>query len=385
MSDVLMACPNLVSLKMSQASKVDLSALPMTTWSKMTTLWISQARNTITTDQVVEIWKRLPSLKTLTLDPCSDIQSAFLVSDYYPSMRKIGLKMTGRRAKLTFLDQGHEADGQGITDLSFRGYSSTTVCYLDISKLIKRYCQTLNFLEWHLRLHMKNDDIFRIQFHQLKKLVIHSPGWWLQESVPRLQELEIESHTINETEKVLETIPPERQKLTLRLDSTPLDPTESVIDYLNRVAQHPTFTRLAVNFDSEDPLPEILDAICCLNQLEHLAIVYSADWDAEVMEGFFDQLVKGCPRLTRLELKAEDPPTTHSMNALKQLKHLKGFNFSIDWPDSDPRFWDTVQALTQVKRLRIYPAISVDKPRIRQLRQQRPDMEVIIDHVFKLF
>ncbi|CDH54851.1 predicted protein [Lichtheimia corymbifera JMRC:FSU:9682] len=89
--------------------------------------------------------------------------------------------------------------------------------------------------------------------------------------------------------------------------------------------------------------------------------------------------------VTRLELKAEDPPTTHSMNVLKQLQHLKEFNFSIDWPDSDPRFWDTVQALTQVKRLRIYPAISVDKPRIRQLRQQRPDMEVIIDHVFKLF
>lgn len=382
MADVLMACPNLVSLTMTQPSNGDLSTLPMTTWSKMTALSISQSTNAITTNQVVEIWKRLPSLKTLLLHPCSDIQSAFVVSDYCPSMRKIEMEMTGKHTKLIYLDQGHEADGEGITDLSLHGYPSTIFGYEDISKLIKRYCQTLNFLEWGLHLRMKNDDIFRIQRHQLKKLVVHSPGWWIQESVPRLQELEIASNVINAT---LETIPPELQKLTLRLDTAPQNTTTPVIHYLNRAAQHPTLTRLAVYFSSEDPVQEILDAICRLNQLEHLAIIYTADWDADVMEGFFDQLLKGCPRLTRLELKAEDPPTTHSMNALKQLQHLKELTFSVDWPDSDPRFWDTVQALTQVKRLRIYPAISVDMPRIRKLRQQRPDMEIIIDHVFKHF
>lgn len=388
MADILMACPNLVSLTMKQPSNVDLSALPMTTtWSKMTTLSVSDATDDITTDHVVEIWKRLPSLKELSLHPCSDIQSAFVVSDYCASMRKIGLYMSSRHTKLTYLDQGHQFKGHGITDLSFHGGSPTSISYHDICNLLMRYCRTLDFLEWGMDLHIQNDDIYSICYPQLKKLVISciGCGWWLPASAPLLEEFDISSHAIETTDKVLETIPPKLQKLTMGIDTLSLHDKTPITQYLSRIAQHCHLTHFTVYLHSDDLVREILDAICRLNQLEHLAILYTDHWEEDEMEEFFDQLVKGCPRLTRLELKADAPPSLYSMNALKQLKQLKEFTFSIGWCDNGPPFLDTVQALSQVKRMRIYPRIAEDMQTISHLRQQRPDMKIILDERFRQF
>lgn len=378
-----MACPNLVSLAMTRPSNVVLSALPMTTWSKMTTLSITNATEEITSDHVVEIWKRFPSLKKLALHPCSDIQSAFVVSDYCPSMRKIALDMKSGCTALTFLDQEHGSEEHGITDLTFDGYSPFSFSYEEICSLLKQHQSTLHFLQWGIDLHMENHDIYSIQYPQLKKLVIRCSGWWLPRNAPLLEELDITTRAVNVTDEELSTIPPNLQKLSLRFDTSPLPDKTPIIQYLNRTAEHSHFYHLVVHFQIKDTFGEIHDAISRLNQLERLTIIYTYDWNYMEMERFFGKLVKGCPRLTRLELSGT--PTTYSINALKQLEHLKELSFSIHWHDGDPRFWDAVQALSQVKCVRIYPSISVQMRRITHLRAQRPDMKVIVDDAFRHF
>lgn len=91
---LLSACPNLVSLYTFGVSHADLSSLPTTPWDNLTELEITYSKEKITFDQIMAIWERFPSLEHLRLDPCSDIRSALLITDYYPYMNNLDIKIS---------------------------------------------------------------------------------------------------------------------------------------------------------------------------------------------------------------------------------------------------------------------------------------------------
>ncbi|KAI7874118.1 hypothetical protein K492DRAFT_222683 [Lichtheimia hyalospora FSU 10163] len=121
-ADIVSTCSNLRSLSVIQPHSADLSSLPMTLWHQMTTLSLTKAANAIKLDQIVGIWKRFPSLKYLRLGPCADLQSAFVVSEYCPSMTSLELRFNNGPVDITYSDQGDSYEEQGITDLSIDGY-----------------------------------------------------------------------------------------------------------------------------------------------------------------------------------------------------------------------------------------------------------------------
>lgn len=116
--EVLSACPNLVTLNICEAYEADVSSLCISPWSTLTTLSLIFTYTHITCDQTIEIWKRFPSLKKLELAPCSNTQSALVVSEYYPRMKKLHLCMEGSGICLTYSDEGnHDTQETGVTKL----------------------------------------------------------------------------------------------------------------------------------------------------------------------------------------------------------------------------------------------------------------------------
>lgn len=115
---IVMMCPNLTSINMNTAYDVDLSSLPMTTWPNLTHLFAPKVQSSITHDEMIGIRTCSQSLKRLHLHPCTDIQSALVVTDYYPSMNSLELEEDDQSAGITCKIQGQLAEDIGITHLS---------------------------------------------------------------------------------------------------------------------------------------------------------------------------------------------------------------------------------------------------------------------------
>lgn len=110
------------------------------------------------------------------------------------------------------------------------------------------------------------------------------------------------------------------------------------------------------------------------------------DWDPYDMESFYNGLAKGCPRLACLEIDHPNALSIDSINALKQLEGFKQFNFSVENSTDDAdEFWEAIQDLSLLECIRIYPENKMDIDKIRYLKTQRPDMEVIVDAMFTRF
>lgn len=92
-SEIILICPNLVSLDVQLPNDVNFNSLAMSTWPKLKELRIFAAKEDINCDQVIGIWKRFPSLKKLYLHPCSDIESALVVPNHFPSMTRLELEI----------------------------------------------------------------------------------------------------------------------------------------------------------------------------------------------------------------------------------------------------------------------------------------------------
>ncbi|CDS06429.1 hypothetical protein LRAMOSA08957 [Lichtheimia ramosa] len=147
LSNVLLTCPNLVSLDMANPSDIDLSEIP--TMPKLETLLISYAQEEITSDRIKEVCQRFPSLKKLELGPCLDIESALVVSDYCPSMKHLGIVMLDQGVEISFSDQGGTCDVQGITHLSIMCLESKGTRQ-HISSVLNKYQQTLQQITWDI-------------------------------------------------------------------------------------------------------------------------------------------------------------------------------------------------------------------------------------------
>ncbi|KAJ8657600.1 hypothetical protein O0I10_006664 [Lichtheimia ornata] len=338
-ADIVSACPNIETLHIVNPFDADMSSLPMTTWPNMKTLSITQARKSISSDQVVEIAQRFPSLKRLTLLPCNDTQSALALPQYCLSITRLHRLINHQSVQLTYSDEGHPCNEPGITSLSIRGFLWIPCSDYHIIPLLKHYQKRLIHLEWDIAVDIKDNAIYSIQYPQLKKLVLKRCGWWIPRNSPALEELDITADTIRTNGQVLDTIPPHFQILTLRLDGELiLSGKSSIGRYIRRVAQETQLKELAVLVNSKNNMNcigEMLDAICRLNTLTRLEIGFANAWDGYQMERFLDQLTKGCPHLSCLEIKCRNAPSTQAMNTLKRLTSLKEMAFPINLIDDD--------------------------------------------------
>ncbi|KAJ8657964.1 hypothetical protein O0I10_006235 [Lichtheimia ornata] len=380
---IVLTCPNLVSLNLPQSRVADLSSLPMTTWPNLKRLSIHRAQEPITCDQVIGIWRRFPSLNDLQLQPCSDMQSALIVSDYLPSINDLEIHLSDMGTGIIFSDQAPPSDTPGITNISIQSFTNDT--FVEIVPILKQHRKTLEDLEWYMSHESDNGDVDDIQYPRLKKLMLERSGWWIPRNALLLEELTMTWDAISRHPAVLHMIPPNLKKLEFRLDVGADDvDTPTLKRYLHRVARYTHLQELIVNSYTMDNIVKMADVICCLDQLRRLMIRVGAPCDSSQMNRFVERLGRGCPNLTCLEINCKDGLSTHSINALKQLENLKQCSFSIDGTHGDG-IWEALETFTQLKWIRIYPAIPSNLAGIRRLKEKRPDMTTFLDKTFRCF
>ncbi|CDS10653.1 hypothetical protein LRAMOSA11139 [Lichtheimia ramosa] len=387
LSTILMTCPNLTWLHMYAAHDVDLSSLPMTTWPNLTELYIKSTVNDITCDHIIGIWKRLPSLTTLCLHPCTDIQSTLIVTDYHPSMNYIGFDaidsgigfdVSDPGIALTFKRKGYPSDEIGVTHLALRyeGFEDN-VMMVDVNPMLRKHANTLqDFILKDFDLEMDLDNSQDIQYPQLKKLYRNSSAWWIPRNAPMLQELTLTANTILEYPSVLDTIPANLKKLELQLNGGRRIVNQTrLAAYLDGLANQSQLKELVISSRVYN-LGNMFDAICHLDQLERLNVRIYGPWTPNHMEIFFGKLVIGCPRLCSLNICCS-APSPRCINILKRLEHLAQLEFWCSDIDNDERFWHEIQTFTQLKRITIYEKKNANISSIRRLRKQRPDLQVM--------
>ncbi|CDS06455.1 hypothetical protein LRAMOSA08983 [Lichtheimia ramosa] len=373
---ILSACPNLVLLYTVGVNHADLSLLPKTPWNNLTELEITCSEEKITFDQIMAIWERFPSLEHLRLDPCTDIRSAILVTDYYPSMNNLDIKISSG-ADITYNEKGTPSDDIGITHLALDTNLAPFQQHMDVNSILKRYHNTLEQIILNMELDTKNTDIYSIQYPRLKRLYLNSPVWWIPRNAPMLQELAMTMEAVDmfvDHSAVFDTIPFHLQKLELRF---PCDSSVDIERYLIGLAEHAQLKELNIQLHSPDTAGTVLDAICRLAQLQSLVIHVWTSWDSSHMEAFFGRLVQDCPHLASLGLKCKDPPSIDALDILKRLKYLQHFGIYIDWTNGNEAFWHAFENLSQIKSIRIYPEYPDNNPRIQHLIKQRPDISII--------
>lgn len=229
-------------------------------------------------------------------------------------------------------------------------------------------------------------EVYPIEYRQLKKLDLSSHGWWIPGKAPMLEELRISAYTIWENVAVLDTIPSTLRKLELGLDENlDLGHIGSVEHYLHGLAQQSQFNQLLIHFYNLSDIQSILNAIHRLDQLQHLMISFKTKWDYSQMERFIAGLGQGCPKLICLEIQCLNAPSIYFLNALKQLEYLKRFGFSINGMGGNDGFWRAIQSISQLMCIRIYPASAANMDDIRRLQEQRPDLKIILDRRFTRF
>lgn len=372
---------------------VYLSTLPTTPMPNMTVLSITNAKDMVSQDEVGGIVQRFPSLKKLILSPCNDLQSAYVVPKYCPSLQGLRVDVSNEgEAELSYTDQlEEEACGmQGITDLCLRSFMWHGFNQHEMASLLKQYSSTLKRLEWNIPLNDDNDNkdiITTIQYPCLRVLRIESFGWWLPRNAPMLEELKITSNAIYTNHTVLDTIPPKLKKLALHMvhQTSLSDDMSHLIRYIQRFSHHTHLKELAIHLPGVYKKKPVLQAICCLNQLERLTILDSK-W--VYTRAALEEIVKCCPRLLHLDIRLGKTPCTHAINTLKRLEHLQQFTFAIDGTKDLADLWEAFQTFPQLTCIRIRPVNRVNKENkdaIRSLMMKRPDMEVIIDRTLSCF
>ncbi|KAI7874303.1 hypothetical protein K492DRAFT_184089 [Lichtheimia hyalospora FSU 10163] len=376
-ADLMLTCPNLESLVIPEDAH--LSDLPMTPYASMTKLFLKTTPNVITNDQVMAICKTLPSLKHLQLLPCADIQSASIISDYYPFMKSLELTPQYYGIALTFSDQGHPCDKLGITDLELHSCTG----YQDISKsifsLIQQHQETLVRIEWGLELDNNENDLYHIPFPRLKKLAFGYSACRIPWNAPKLQELRITPNAISNYPGVLDTVPPHIRKLYLYLyPSLSFKDTRIIGQYFHRIGQQVNVRLNELVLLIAYYMERVDNALGFIGNLHHLERLSISCWELDVyqVKGFSESLTQGCTELNSLRFSCMFAPSSDFIDPLKRLEHLKELVFSVSGASQD--LWDSIRALSQIQRIEIYPASAVNNSDIKYLEQHRPDIQVII-------
>ncbi|KAJ8657973.1 hypothetical protein O0I10_006244 [Lichtheimia ornata] len=375
---IVTACPNLVSLCIYDTPDVDVSSLPMAPWPALTSLSLTFSHTDITCDQIVEIWKRFPSLKKLDLHPCSDIQSALIAHQYAPWIQDIYLLMRDEGIQFIYVGGEKRSEGIGITSLSIR--TETEEICNNTTAIVKQHHNTLEQIEWDMDTSHDTNTIDNLQYPQLKDLHINMSGWQIPRNAPLLQELEMTLETINAHPAVLDAIPPNLNKLALHLQGLTTVTKPSIERYLDRLARQHQLKQLIIDFDSDnDNVNDLLKGISRHDQLERLEITFPNHWASYPLEQFLDRLVKGCPHLHSLDLRSKTAPSANVMNTLKRLTHLKEFGFLVFCMGDYESFWNEILTFRHLKSLTIYLIHGGRDDKVKYLKEQRPDMQIIVE------
>ncbi|KAI7874676.1 hypothetical protein K492DRAFT_199799 [Lichtheimia hyalospora FSU 10163] len=376
-ADLALTCPNLESLVIPEDAH--LSALPVTPYPSMTKLLLRIAPNAITNDQVMGICKTLPSLRHLQLMPCADLQSAFIISEYYPFMKSLEVWTYHKGVALTFSDQGHPCDKQGITDLVLRSISRHQDVSKSIFSLIQQHQETLVNIQWGLKLESDENDLYDIPLPRLKKLSFGYSACRIPWNAPMLQELTIPPNAISNYPAVLDTVPPHMKKLCLYVyPALHFTDTKIIGQYFQRIGRQVNVRLNELFLHIVHYMEKVDNVLGFIGNLHHLERLWISCWQLDVyrVKGFSESLTQGCTELKSLMFNCMFAPSSDFIDTLKRLEHLKELVFSIEGASQD--LWHSIQALSQLQRIEIYPASAVNISDIRYLEQHRPDIQVII-------
>lgn len=382
-SDIILICPNLVSLDVHLSNDANFCSLPMSTWPNLNELSIFAAEEDISCEQVIGIWKRFPSLKKLSLHPCSDIESALVVTDHFPSMRRLELEIDDVGIRIIYEDEGQHFEELGITNLCVScNQMSIDNTYECVTSLLQKHHKTLEQMEWHVDPSINGMDLQDIKYPRLTTLILFTSGWWIPRNAPLLEQLQIEPSIIKYNPEVIRTIPPNLKRLSFEF---PRNIGSSIKQSPCRLGQLPQLRQLDMNLSLPQDISHIFDGSFCLDQLQRLKLWFRDDLDSYQMEGFIEGLVKGCPHLLCLEVECGNAPPTSFVNALNPLEHLKQLAISIKAVDDDGSFWKAIQSFTHLQSIRVYPCMAANMDDIRHLKKQRPDLHITLDPYFTRF
>ncbi|KAJ8657602.1 hypothetical protein O0I10_006666 [Lichtheimia ornata] len=388
LTEILTACPNLVSLTLSQNDNDDLSHLPMTTWPNMETLSIECSDADVTEDEIIRLCKCFPSLKMFHLYPCYDIKSALVVPQYCPLLKSVDLEIYMVYVAVMYTNEssGYEEMSMRKLSVNIDDWDEDDDLQVDIGTIIRQHHTTLEDIEWHIHPERDYEDLYHLQYPQLKKLELSSSGSWILRNAPILEELRMSSRAINNDPAMLNTIPPRSKKLELELDDgIEIEDKDDIVRYLHRVSDQCALHEFAIHVNNPSTFRNVLDATCRLNTLQRLMMGVRGNWDLYQMERSFDSLVNGCPYLSCLEIDCMNAPSTYSLDTLKRLERLKQFAFCIMDTNGYDSLWHSIRTFSQLQCIQIHPANAVNKSVIRDLKEQRRDMKVIVDEIFKRF
>ncbi|KAI7873824.1 hypothetical protein K492DRAFT_200425 [Lichtheimia hyalospora FSU 10163] len=377
LSDLLSACPNMTCLDMSRPNCGYLSSFPSTPYPTLTTFVIQSASYDITHDQVIAICKYFPSLKKLSLSPCSSILSALVVSDYYPSMTHLTLGISYPSVSFTYLDHGHTYGPDGITSLDILSCSRDSGGHSYTSAVLYKFRETLVDLNYHFTSYP--DTVEDIKFPRLKKLVLTRCGWWILRNAPVLQELEMTSNVIDNHALWLDKAPRHLETLNLKLTHPyNLASITLIENCVGLLAIQLQLKKLVIHAHGVDELELLEDAVGYLNHLEHLMISYS-DRDSNELERFINHLAPRCLKLTCLKISYKNALPMHSICALKRFAALKHFGFTaVNGMEYNTSFWDAIQSLSQLKCIEIYSVMPGSNPIPAYIKDKRPDIKFIV-------
>ncbi|KAJ8657585.1 hypothetical protein O0I10_006649 [Lichtheimia ornata] len=388
LAEVLSACPNLLSFAVTHPFLCDFTALSMTTYSNMTTLSLFSTTDPFSRDEIIRICQCFPALKELHLSRCEDsMELVLMVPRYCPLLKSVEIDINYYAVNLNYFDHNIGHQELEMTKFSiFRDGSEGNDLFFDIEALLRQHRTTLEDVEWTVSPERDYRDLYDIQYPRLKKLSLYSGGWWILRNAPMLETLALASESINNNPEVLDTIPPNLKALELRLHRGRFPTNNDVIErYLHRVSQQCRLQQLAIDFDAMDTFCYLRDTLTRFNTLERLAVGFPGNWDNNKMESFLGALVIACPYLSSLGIDCINAPSADTMNTLKQLRHLKQLTFSVKDTDGAHSFWHAIRSFSQLKRIRIYPSNEVNHAKIERLKEQRPDMKIIVEDTFKCF
>lgn len=376
--DILLNCPNLVSLKLFLESADDLTSLPiMPTCSTLTTLSLNLEERDLSYNEIMSLAKRLPSLKNLTFCPCNDVEHARGVFDNYPWMKSLTFSNDGPGLEFNLSDQGPICKGIGITDLTIMATCFGGHVWGNVDYILRQCQRTIERLRFDVDSGSEPEDIYTIQYDRLKKLCLDTSGWWIPRHAPMLEELDISAETFSANAAVLDVVPTNLKKLHLQVAGTHTVDQKALIEqYLLRFISHPHLKELVIDFTTMNNIDNVLNAVLHLHQLHHLMVRFKRHWDSNHMQRFLDGLVKGCPHLSSFEIHCVNAPSTDSINALKRLEHLEKLAFSVDSRDGDDNFWYAIQTFSQLKWIETYYAKAVNMRDIRRLSRKRPGLKI---------
>lgn len=388
-SQIVVACPNLVSLWVHNPYQVKFKTRKKT-WPKLKRLTIQDAELLIIPDTLFDIAERFPSLDQLELHPLQRINSAVFTSLCYPRMNTLTVTVDGWDTQVGYSHQGNGPDA--VTDISVvEQYDGEQTCD-NISPLLKDYQTTVERMTWSMEPKIGDNDLYDFQYPRLKKLSLDKSGWWIPRNAPILEELKVTSRTIraSSSPSVLDTVPPNLKKLEIDLAWRPdLEDKKPLANYLHRFAQHPHLTELAIFSYHVDEIDTVLDAITCLGGLQRLMINFPSEMDNSQIQRFFKAIANGCPRLSCLEMKCHHTQTAFVMDALHSLQHLPYLAISVQgkWGSTkvEPSFWEAIKMLSQLKSIRVKRKMVANMDDVRRLKEQRPDLDIIVDQYFPRF